>query len=77
MNHTWKASLSDRTLQEAVDELRRELQVRQRCFPKWVEEGRLSHSEATDRYERLLTALNSLQEVIDDEPGEEPDAASA
>lgn len=65
MSEEWKPSLSARTLQESVDELQRELQVRQRCFARWVTEGRLTRSDATDRYERLLTALNMLKEDQD------------
>lgn len=36
--------------QKAYDESSRELEVRGRCYPKWVAEGRLSRSDATARY---------------------------
>ena len=45
-----------RGLQEAVDELERELTVRSRCFPRWVTEGRVSRSDAIDRLDRMATA---------------------
>lgn len=44
------------TLAEAMDELDREAKVRMRCFPKWVDEGRISQTEARDRLRRLLKA---------------------
>lgn len=44
------------SLAEAVDELNRECNVRIRCFPKWVTEGRISGTEARDRLSRLLKA---------------------
>lgn len=46
-----------RSVAEAADELRRELEIRRRCFDRWVSEGRLSLTDAHDRLERLLTAV--------------------
>jgi hypothetical protein len=50
-----------RTFQEALDEVQREFNVRERCFPKWVKEGRMSSSDSTDRLERLAAALYFLR----------------
>lgn len=44
-------------LGEARDELQRELEVRERLYPRWVEDRRMTRSEAIDRYNRLATAL--------------------
>jgi hypothetical protein len=57
----WQA----RTAKEATDELERELNVRVRCFPKWIDEGRLSESDARDRLQRLWRALDLLKLSID------------
>lgn len=53
--------------QAAVDELYRELQVRLRCFPRWIEEGRVSRTDAVDRIDRLHTAHELLKGVVDKE----------
>jgi hypothetical protein len=53
--------------QAAVDELYRELQVRLRCFPRWIEEGRVSRTDAIDRIDRLNTALQLLKGVVEKE----------
>ena len=50
-----------RVLAEAIDEVERELTVRKRCFPRWVSEGRMSRTDAFDRYDRLAAALSALQ----------------
>lgn len=49
-----------RPLQEAVDEVKRELQVRERCFRRWIGDGRVSATDAQDRYDRLASALEVL-----------------
>lgn len=48
---------------QAYDELIRELQVRERCFPKWVREQRISPSDARDRLERIKKACELLFEI--------------
>lgn len=57
-----------RDLLEARDEVERELNVRCRCFPRWVGEGRVSSSDATDRLDRLATALRYLESLPDASP---------
>lgn len=49
-----------RPLQEAIDEVERELNVRSRCFPRWITEGRVSRTDAQDRLDRLATAYQAL-----------------
>lgn len=53
-----------RGLQEAVDEVERELNVRRRCFGRWVEEGKVSRTDAQDRIDRLATALEALRQCL-------------
>ena len=68
------ANQPSRSLTEAVDELFRELQVRKRCFPKWVDEGRISRTDAQDRIARQESALAYLERLRDAEstPAAEP-----
>ena len=52
-----------RPLREAISEVKRELQVRERCYKRWVEDGRLSDVDATDRFDRMSAALQYLENV--------------
>ena len=62
-------SLSDgwqnRLLQEAMDEVAREIGVRERCFPNWIRDGKVSSSDAKDRLQRLIKAAEMLQFLVD------------
>lgn len=51
----------ERSFEEALDELQREFNVRQRCFPRWITEGRVSRTDAQDRLDRLATAIEELR----------------
>lgn len=51
---------TSRCRQEAVDELTRELNVRRRCFPRWIADGRVSQTDAQDRLDRLASALELI-----------------
>lgn len=53
------------TLEQAADEVEREFNVRTRCFPRWIEDGRLSRTDAQDRLDRQFTALRFLRLEID------------
>ena len=52
-----------RSIQEALDEVARELNVRSRCFPRWITEGRVSRTDAQDRLDRLATAHVLLESL--------------
>lgn len=56
---------------EAVDELEREMNVRLRCFPRWITEGRVSRTDAQDRLDRIFTAHKLLSNVLAAEQGSE------
>jgi N-glycosylase/DNA lyase len=47
-----------------MDEVGREVQVRARCFPRWISEGRVSKSDAEDRLRRLCKAKDALEKVV-------------
>ena len=53
-----------RELTEAADECERELNVRRRCFPRWVKDGRVSATDAQDRVDRLASAVEILRNLI-------------
>jgi lysyl-tRNA synthetase class II len=52
-------------LPEAIHECERELQVRQRCYSRWVAEGKLTEFEATERSGRLSSAIGWLKKTLD------------
>jgi hypothetical protein len=56
--------LRRRSIQEARDEVERELNVRSRCFPRWIADGKVSHTDAQDRLDRMATALDIIEEMI-------------
>jgi polyhydroxyalkanoate synthesis regulator phasin len=56
---------TERGTQEQLDELTREFNVRQRCFDRWVKEGRMTATDAQDRLDRLGSAVKTVQKVHD------------
>lgn len=63
MSESVVLNASPRCLSEALSELKRELQVRDRCYDRWVTDGRLTDVDARDRYERLASAVQFLQDL--------------
>lgn len=49
------------TKEEALSELNREVNVRKRCYDRWVQEGRLTGVDARDRLDRLIAAIHFLE----------------
>ena len=58
-----QANPPSRSLTEAIDEIFRELQVRKRCFPRWIEDGKISRTDAQDRIARQESALAYLESL--------------
>lgn len=54
-------------LERAVDEVKREISVRQRCYTRWVDEGRMSRTEAKERMFGMTKAQEYLQNLLDSE----------
>jgi hypothetical protein len=52
-------------LSECLDELTRELAVRERIYDRWVAECKLSWTEARDRYTRLAGAINFMRSAAE------------
>lgn len=57
------ASIGMRSLEEAISEVERELQVRKRCYGRWVDDGKLSVVDARDRLDRLAAARDYLRRM--------------
>jgi hypothetical protein len=55
------------TVVQAYDELNREMNVREKCFSKWVGEGKLSASDAADRAQRMAKACRILAAIAEDD----------
>jgi len=66
--------MSKRSIAEAHSELERELKVREKCFVDWVARGKMSRTEAVDRFERLESALYLLTQMLNQlgDAAEEP-----
>jgi len=66
-------------LEAAYDEAVRELLVRERCFDRWVKEGKLARTDAKDRLARQrdlvyvsAQAMRSAMIALELDPGPEP-----
>lgn len=52
-------------IEPALGEIQREMQVRERCYPRWVEEQKMSKIDAKDRLERVILAEELLGLLLD------------
>lgn len=59
-----QADSKTRSIEEALSEVDRECKVRERCYTRWVEDGKLSSIDARDRYERLDAARKYLKHLL-------------
>jgi hypothetical protein len=57
-----------RSIEEALSEVDRELEVRKRIYDGWVTQGKLSRIDAMDRLERLSAAKIYLKKLFDEQP---------
>lgn len=57
-------------LEPAASELAREMGVRERCFPRWVEQGKISRIDAKDRFLRHKKAVEIMAFLLDIVGGE-------
>jgi hypothetical protein len=51
-------------IEEAISEVEREKNVRVRCYPRWVDDGKFSRVEANDRMRRIDYALDLLKSML-------------
>lgn len=53
--------MSQKSLSAQIKEIRRELEVRRRVYPKWINSGRITQSTANHRIACLQSTLGYLQ----------------
>ena len=51
----------ERSIREAMSEVHRELCVRERCFDRWVTDGKMTDVDAQDRFDRMASAKHYLE----------------
>ena len=52
---------TERSIREALSEVHRELCVRERCFDRWVKDGKMTDVDAQDRFDRMASAKHYLE----------------
>lgn len=57
--------LTQDDIEPALGEITREREVRERCYPRWVMEGKLSRIDAKDRMSRQINAEEILSLLLD------------
>ena len=55
------------TRMETIGELKRELKMRETCYPKWIQKGTLNRHVAHRQYRRLRTALRICEHMTETE----------
>ena len=63
--HAKLSILAQDDIEPALGELTREREVRERCYPRWVEEGKMSRIDAKDRMARILLAEEICALMLD------------
>lgn len=54
--------MSDKpSMKAVVEELRRELSMRQRLYPQWVRQGRMTAEQMRHRVNSLIVAIEDLE----------------
>lgn len=51
------------TIADQIACVRREIAVRSKVYPRWVESGRMKHDQADREVEAMIAVLATLQEV--------------
>lgn len=51
------------SIQEQIAEVKREIAMRERLYPQWVDKGTLDAKGATQKLEAMRAVLSTLQEV--------------
>jgi hypothetical protein len=62
-----------RSREEAHSECMRELEVRRRCYRRWIEDGKLSAVDARDRLERIEAAVQYLSDAAPQTSADPPE----
>jgi len=51
------------SIEQQIQCVAREIKMRERCYPRWVRQGRMKETEAQRELERMRAVLHTLQEV--------------
>lgn len=54
------------TIEQQIAEVRREIGMRERVYPRFVSAGRITHEQATERIARLRGVLQTLEQLRDE-----------
>ncbi len=64
----YAVNLTQRTpqcgLEEAMSEIERELRVRERCYGRWVQDGKMTRIDARDRLRRMTAGWLHLDKLL-------------
>lgn len=58
------------SLDDSIEELRREMTVRKRIYDRWLADGNITFAEGDSRMRGLMSALKWLIEMAKNVPGE-------
>ena len=50
-------------IEKQIQCVAREIKMRERCYPRWVRQNRMTETEATRELERMRAVLHTLQEL--------------
>ena len=60
------------SLVEQINEVRREIELRERLYPQWVSVGTITATDAEERFNRICAVLETLMRVKKGETVIEP-----
>lgn len=56
---------------DQISELKRELAMRERVYPEWVQRGKIKRSDANAQYLRMKAALQTLVRIEEQNSGKQ------
>jgi len=61
----WFENLPPASLREQLGELERELKLRERVYPRWVREGRMTEEAGREQCRRLAGAIKTISRLLE------------
>ena len=55
----------DVSIEQQIQCVAREIALRERCYPRWVKQGRLKEDQAQRELERMRAVLKTLHQVAE------------
>ena len=59
------------TLEEEIDELKRELSMREKVYPKWIQEGKIKRDSAEKKKGLIKSTIARLERELKKKIGEQ------